>query len=86
MPWAMWAMWAMVFQSQGVRASCKAGARRGQCGQWLDGCPHCPHFLGVGVVRGFVVNVGKWAMGFQSLYLLCHVGDTVRADVAGVAP
>ena len=37
------------------------------------------------MVRGFVVNVGKWAMGFQSLYPLCHVGDTVRADVAGVA-
>jgi hypothetical protein len=38
----------------------------------------------VGVVRGFVVNVGKWAMGFQSLYPLCRIGDTVRADVAGV--
>jgi len=75
----------MVFQSQGVRASRKAGARRGQCGQWLDGCPHCPQVRGVGVVRGFVVNVGKWAMGFQSLYLLCRIGDTVRADVAGVA-
>jgi hypothetical protein len=78
-------MWATVFQSHGVRASGKAGARRGQCGQPQTDCPHCPHFSGVGVVRGFVVNVGKWAMGFQLLYPLCRIGDTMRADVAGVA-
>ena len=81
----MWAMWATGFQSQGVRASGKAGARRGQCGQSVCSCPHCPRFSGVGVVRGFVVNVGKWTMGFQSLYPLCRIGDTMRADVAGVA-